>query len=119
MEGYRSQRVAEALREELDEILNYELNDPRVQTVAVTEVFVPPGGKQIHVRLAIQGTPEQQQGTLEALGHASSFIRRTIAERLDMFRTPEIKFFADLSPEMRAKSLTLLRRVRRGRPKEA
>jgi len=38
MEPHRSERLAESLRNELDEILNYELNDPRLTTVTVTEV---------------------------------------------------------------------------------
>jgi ribosome-binding factor A len=117
MENYRNERISATLREELAEIINYELTDPRIQTVVVTEVFVPPGGKQVHVRLAIEGTTAQQTETLEALEHAATFIRFTIAERIDVFRIPDIKFFADVAPELRAKSSTLMRRIKRGRPK--
>jgi ribosome-binding factor A len=118
MENHRNERISATLREELAEIINYELTDPRIQTVAVTEVFVPPGGKQVHVRLAIQGTTAEQAETLEALIHAGAFIRQTVAERIDVFRIPDIKFFADVSPQIRAKSTTLMRRIKRGRPKE-
>ena len=114
MENHRYERIAAALREELAEIINCELTDPRIQTVSVTEVFFPPGGKQVHVRLAIEGTTAEQEQTLEALMHATGYIRQTVAERIDVFRMPEIKFFADLAPEIRAKSATLLRRIRRG-----
>ena len=117
MENYRNERISATLREELAEIINYELTDPRIQTVVVTEVFVPPGGKQVHVRLAIEGTTAQQTETLEALEHAATFIRFTVAERIDVFRIPDIKFFADVSPQLRAKSSTLMRRIKRGRPK--
>lgn len=115
---HRHERIAEALREELGEIINYELEDPRIQNVTVTEVLFPPGGKQAHVRLAIEGSEEQQAETLDAVVHASSFIRQLVAERIDMFRLPDLKFFADLSPGMRAKSNNLLRRIRRGRPRD-
>jgi len=42
MEPHRSERLAESLKNELDEILNYELNDPRLTTVNVTEPPPPP-----------------------------------------------------------------------------
>jgi len=119
MENHRHERLAETLRLELAEIINYELTDPRIQTVAVTEVFLPPGGKQVHIRLAIEGSTKEQEETLKALERATGFIRQTVAERIDVFRMPDIKFFADVSPGIRAKSSTIMRRIRRGRPKES
>jgi ribosome-binding factor A len=117
-DSHRHERIAETLRGELAEIINYELEDPRIQTVAVTEVFFPPGGKQAHVRLAIEGSSKQQADTLVLLDKAIPFIRQTVAERIDMFRMPELKFFSDLDPGIRAKQTALMRRIRRGRPKE-
>ncbi len=117
MEARRSERVAEALRDELGEIINYELNDPRVTAVAVTQVFFPPGARQVHVRLSIQGTAEEQAACLEAIQKACGFIKIQVSERIDMFRMPELKFFADLDPETRRKQADILRRIRRGRPR--
>jgi ribosome-binding factor A len=118
MEGHRSERVAEAMREEVAEIINYELEDPRIQTVSVTEVLLPPGGKQAHIRLAIEGTAAEQKESLERIQNASKYIRHVLAERIEVFRMPEIRFFADISPELREKSKAILRRMRRGRGKE-
>ena len=117
MEARRSERVAEVLRDELGEIINYELNDPRITATAVTEVFFPPGARQVHVRLTMEGTPAEQAACLEAIQKASGFIKIQIAERIDMFRMPELKFFADLDPETRRRQSELLRRIRRGRPR--
>ena len=119
MEARRSERVAEALRDELGEIINYELDDPRITPVAVTEVFFPPGARQVHVRLTIAGTAAEQAACLEAIQKACGFIKIQVAERIDMFRMPELKFFADLDPETRRKQSELLRRIRRGRPRPA
>ncbi|HZO55092.1 MAG TPA: 30S ribosome-binding factor RbfA [Bryobacteraceae bacterium] len=117
MEARRSERVAEVLRDELGEIINYELDDPRITAAAVTEVFFPPGARQVHVRLTIQGTAEEQASCLEAIQKARGFIKIQLAERIDMFRMPDIKFFADLDPETRRKQSEILRRIRRGRPR--
>ena len=117
MEARRSERVAEALREELGEIINYELNDPRITNVSITEVHFPPGARQVHIRLTIQGSPAEQEECLQVIQKASSFIKSQVAERIEMFRMPELKFFADLDRETRRKQAELLRRIRRGRPR--
>lgn len=118
MEARRTERVAEMLRGEIGEIINYELQDPRITQVSVTEVFFPPGAKQAHVRLAIEGTPEQQEQCLEAVIKASGFIKIQMAERIDVFRMPDLKFYADVDPAMRDRQKELLRKIRRGRPRD-
>jgi len=37
LDPHRNERVSEGLREELDELINYELTDPRVGPAAVSE----------------------------------------------------------------------------------
>ena len=64
MDPHRNERVSEGLREELDELINYELTDPRVGPAAVSEVHVSPDFRRANVRLLLQGTPEQQAATL-------------------------------------------------------
>jgi ribosome-binding factor A len=118
MEARRTERVAEMLRVEIGEIINYELQDPRITQVAVTEVLFPAGAKQAHVRLAIEGTPEQQETCLEAIIKASGFIKIQVAERIDVFRMPDLKFYTDVDPAVRARQKNLLRKVRRGRPRD-
>ena len=98
MESRRSERVSEAIREELEEILNYELTDPRIGTVAVPEVVVASGGRRALVRVAIEGDAKTKKRSMDALEGARGHIRRLLAERVDLFRTPEIEFEPALSP---------------------
>jgi ribosome-binding factor A len=42
MDTHRAERVSEAIREELGEIISYELSDPRIGDAVVTEVLVSP-----------------------------------------------------------------------------
>ena len=116
MDTHRAERVSEALREELGEMIAYELSDPRIGEASVTEVLVSPDMKHAQVRLHL-GDHEAQQ-TIEALGHARHFLRRQLAERLNMFRVPELHFEADVSPGLNGRVEHLLKRVRRGRPRE-
>lgn len=119
MDPRRSERLSETLRVELEELINYELDDPRISTVAVTEVLLSPDGKKAHVRVAIGGDPERQKECLEAIEKAKGYLRVQLADRVDVFRMPDIRFDADLPPALRAKASELLKRIRKGRPRDA
>ncbi len=107
--------MAESLRTELEEILNYELNDPRITSVVVTDVIIAPDLKKAHVRLALGGSPEEQQKSLEAIENAKGYVRHLIAGRVELFRTPDLYFDSDLPVDLRGKGPALLRRMRKGR----
>lgn len=115
MDRRRPERVAEAMREELDELIGYELTDPRIGQVTVTEVLIDPGMRRAAVRLQIaQGDRDR---TIAALEGARGYLRSELARRLQLYRVPDLHFEADTEIEG-GKIERLLRRVRRGRPRE-
>lgn len=118
MDPHRSERLSEALRVELEELIGYELTDPRIDVAGVAEVLITPDGKHARVRLNLNGDRVWQEQTLQALDHAKGYIRKELAHRLDLFRLPDIRFEAALSAELPARVDHLLKRVRRGRPRD-
>lgn len=118
MDPHRHTRVSESLREELEELLNYEMADPRIGGVSVTEVHVATDYRRAVVRLALQGTKAEQDQTLKAINHAKPFIKSQLADRLQLYKTPDLEFSADLSADLAAKAPKLLKRLRKGRPKD-
>ena len=117
MESHRAQRISEALREELDELIGYEMSDPRVEDVRVIDVILSPDGKKAVVRLAVPGGDARQKGALAALDHARNFIKSELISRLHMFRVPEMRFGAEGLPENASRMDFLIRRIKRGRPR--
>jgi ribosome-binding factor A len=117
LDPHRAERVSESIREELEELIGYELSDPRVGSATIAEVHLSPDFKHAHVSLILSGSPEEQNATLDALHHAKQFLRHQLAERLQLFRTPDLQFEAALSPELGAKVPQILRRIKRGRPR--
>ena len=117
MDPRRSERVSETLREELEELICWELSDPRIECAGVAEVLISPDGRTARARLILPGDATSQKETLEALDHAKGFIKREIAQRVDMFRLPELRFEAALGAELGPRVAHLLKRVRRGRPR--
>lgn len=118
MDPYRAVRISEALREELDELIEYEMADPRVSGITVTEVLISPDRKKAQVRLAMPPDEAFRKEAIVALEHAKGFLKREVALRLQMFRIPDLYFEADVSAGLTAKMEHLLKRVKKGRPRD-
>ena len=118
MESRHNERLAETLREELEEIINYELSDPRIGSATVTEVLLAPELRRAMVRLSLSGEAGVQRETLTALQGARRHVRGLLAARLALYRVPELHFEPDLPVELSSRAKHLLKRVRRGRPKD-
>lgn len=118
MEARRVQRVAEALREELLELIQFELADPRVRGVEVVEVIPSPDLRKAVVRITITDSEAVQSEALAGLDHAKGFLRKQIAHRLSLFQTPDLIFEASARTGDSGRTDHLLRRIRRGRPRD-
>ncbi len=118
MDTHRAERVSEALREELGEMIAYELSDPRIGDVSVTEVLLSADMKHAQVRLHLSGGAGERRDSLEALEGARGFLRRRVAERLNLFRAPDLHFEADVLSAAPGRMEDLLKRIRRGRPRD-
>jgi ribosome-binding factor A len=118
MENHRAERVSEALREELGELISYELSDPRIGDAVVTEVLISPDKRHAQVRLHLASDLKVQRETLAALEGARHYLRRNLAERLNLFRVPELHFEADVELSKNTKVESLFKRIKRGRPRD-
>jgi ribosome-binding factor A len=118
MDNHRSERVSEALREELSELISYELSDPRIGDAIVTEVLVSPDMRRAQVRLRLSDKPSEQKEAIRALEGAKHYLKQQLAERLTLFRIPELYFEADISSAVTGRMDDLLKRVKRGRPRD-
>jgi len=118
MDEHRTLRVAEAVREELSELIGFELEDPRLATVDVTDVQVSPDGRHANVKVSIRGDERAQNQALAALEHASGYIRRELASRLQLRRVPELHFDRDKNPDVESRVEFLLRRAKKSRARD-
>jgi ribosome-binding factor A len=95
----RQERVGERIHEEISEVLQKRIRDPRLASVTVTGVEVSPDLKAARVFISTLGDRESRNSTLQGLQHASKYIRRELAHRLQMRFTPELRFALDESWE--------------------
>jgi ribosome-binding factor A len=116
MDQRRTQRVSEALREELAEIVGYEMSDPRVGGVSVVEVHVSPDLRHAQVMLTAEAGEEED--ALRALDRARGFLRRQLAVRLELHRMPDLHFAVETVAGGSSLS-RLMKRIRKGRPRDS
>ena len=88
-------RIADALRDEIGAIVQGELGDPRIGLVTVAEVRLAPDGKNAHVLFSASGSEEEARRSYEGLNAAKGYIRRQLAERLQLRHLPELHFTVD------------------------
>ncbi len=110
---HHRERLGEALREEIETILEGELGDPRIGLVNVSEVHLAPDGRSAHVFVVVEGNEEEAGRTLQGLTAAAGFIRHEVAEHLNLRRAPELFFEVDRSPQYQARITELLNRARK------
>lgn len=93
----RGVRVAGRIREELASLLIRELRDPRVARVMISRVEVTPDLQlaRVFVRLTHDDTPEARKDAVRALKSASAILRRALGGKLELRRTPELRFEFD------------------------
>jgi ribosome-binding factor A len=118
MDERRILRVSEAVKEELSEIIGFEMEDPRLLDVDVTDVHVSPDSRHASVKVALRGDTKRQNHALAALEHAAGYLRRELALRLQLRQVPELHFEQDKNPNVESRIDFLLRRVRKSRGRD-
>jgi ribosome-binding factor A len=113
---HRTERISEALREELTELIGYELSDPRVASATVAGIEVSPDKRHALVRIRVADGEDAKQA-IAGLEHAATFLRREVARRLELFRVPELHFEADIATALGGRMDHLLKRIKKGRPR--
>lgn len=97
--GHRHERLSSILREEIAAIVRDELGDPRLEGIRITTVeisvdyknarigFVTPGGADV--------SRDERDRIERALDRAAPFLRRGLADAVDLKQVPALRFAWD------------------------
>lgn len=91
--------MAEQIRDEVIQIVGYELDDPRVVGVTVTDVRMSDNVRDARVFFTVAGGEDEAAAALAALRHAAPYVRRQLGLALDLRHAPEIHFVRDTVEE--------------------
>ena len=115
----RPEQVAETIRQMVSEVLVHgEIRDPRVGVVTVTSVKVAPDLGSAKVWVALAGSKEAQEASLEGLRSAAGFLRCRLARELTTYATPEFRFEQDFGAERGARIDSILAELKRTEPQD-
>jgi ribosome-binding factor A len=88
----KQERMGERIREILSDLLLFEVKDPRLGGVTVTEVQIDREVQFAEVYVNAMGDEERQEEVMEALESAKGFLRREVGGRIHTRRTPVLRF---------------------------
>jgi ribosome-binding factor A len=99
------------LREEIAQLVGYELTDPRLTMVTVTDVRLTDNLRDANVFVTVAGTEDEIKAALVALRHAAPYVRKQVGFALNLRHTPEIHFVRDTIEEKGARVDQLLAEI--------
>ncbi len=109
---HRIERVNHLIRQEISELLQRQVKDPRLgRFVSVTEVVTSPDLKYAKVFVSCLCSEEEKKEILSTLVAASGFLHNELTKRLRLRRIPELNFRWDNSIEQGAHILELIDQI--------
>jgi ribosome-binding factor A len=95
----RTDRVADFLKRELARLVQFEVRDPRVGMVSITDVEVTRDLAHAKVFVTVMGeeSAADAQSSVDALNNASGFLRSQIASVSNTRTVPRLRFVYDAS----------------------
>lgn len=95
----RAGRIARGLQEMLSEMLLFEVTDPRLQGVFITDVRVDRELTQASIFVSALEGEERSAEILKGFESATGFLRSQLAQRSELRVFPRLRFVWDPTPE--------------------
>lgn len=112
--NWRQDQLGEVIARELSDLIRTRMKDPRIGFASITDVDLSADLRHAKVFVSVMGDTQAQRATLDALNHASGFLRHELAQRLTVRHTPDIAFRLDESIARGAHVLDLINQVSAG-----
>ena len=109
--GSRAERIADHIKDQVSQLLSFEVKDPAVGLLTVTHVKMASDMGLAHVYYTLVGDEVERRKTERALERATPFVRRRLAEDMNMRRTPDVRFHYDENVERQERVATLLQEI--------
>jgi len=88
----RQKRVNSYIMKIVPEIIDKEVNDPRIGLITLTSVEISLDLKHATINFTVHGGEKAGKANSEILNHASGFIQHELARRIKMKNTPKLHF---------------------------
>jgi len=106
----KTQRIASSIIKELSYILAYEVKDEDIKFVTITDCKLATDLSYAKIYVTVFDK-DKINTTIKALNDASGFIRKELANRIDIRHTPELNFVYDESIEYGKKIEDIIEKI--------
>ena len=97
MNERRKLRIGQQIKEVVSEFVLYELQDPRLGFITVTDVEVSDDLSEAVVKMSVLGEDKDERLTLQGLRQASGRIQQAVGKALQIRTVPHVRFEIDQS----------------------
>jgi ribosome-binding factor A len=117
MDPIRIQRIQSVMKDELSLLINQELKDPRIPSIAVTQVELTRDAKQATVFISLisldqtRSDPQLMEECLNGLDRAKGYIKKSISKTMQLRFMPEFIFREDKGLENTLRVHELLKQI--------
>ena len=91
----RAERIAERIQEELSEILIFQIADPRLKGISITDVNVDRELAFADIYFSALEGSERSEEVLAGFNHARGYLRTELAARITLRTFPRLRFHWD------------------------
>lgn len=95
----RARRLAERIKEIVASTLEFEVKDPRLGFVTITDARVTPDLREATVFYTVLGDEAEQAATAVALESAKGVLRSAVGRQTGIKHTPSLEFIVDALPD--------------------
>ena len=107
----RTNRLDSQIQQQLMELLQRDMKDPRLGFATVTRVATARDLGHVTAWISVYGEEEERQRSMQALHDATPWLRRRLGERLQLRHVPELLLRRDDSIEAGDRVLKILRDI--------
>lgn len=91
----KQERIAGIIRKSLSELIQFQLKDPKIGFVTITDVTVTSDLSIAKVYVTFLGKEARNEAGLKALNRSKGYLRTELAKRLSIRKCPELIFLHD------------------------
>jgi len=108
----RSERVAGLIQKVLAEVLQKDIQDPRLAMTSITGVEMSADLRHARIYFVTSGDARRRQDAAKGFKTALGYLKRALAQELDLRYMPELKFFYDESYDYGSRIDAVLRSLK-------
>lgn len=100
----RTERVADRIYQVVSTAVLMEISDPRISGIAITRVKMTRDLRTAYIYYHVaEGAKVERERLEQGLDSAKGFLKRRVADEIDLRYVPEMQFFYDDSVDLREK----------------